>query len=166
MWVPQMRILQARGTSGAMPAPSPDLVGSLILLTAAGWMFHLYRNQRAGRVLLFSSAYLLFPALSLLLKGEAFPPLGPLAKWGCVGVMGLLTAAMINATRKTEGSVLRGLVAAEAERSKVVQEEREEEERKQRIILRAKAYALAEVASAHLPPISVSHGAPARASSG
>lgn len=149
-----------------MPAPSPDLVGSFILLTAAGWMLHLYRNQRAGRLPLFSALFVFFPAVSMFLEWTGFAALHEVSAWVSVGVMGLLTAAMINATRKTEGSVLRSLVAAEVERNKAVREEWEEEERKQRIILRAKACALAEVASAHLPPASVSHRAPASESSG
>jgi len=133
-----------------VPPLSAPVVASLILLTAAGWMLHLYWNRRAGLVPLFSALYLVFPAISLCLMGEGFPSFGPFAEWGCVAVTGLLTVAMIRVTQKTDGSVLRGLVTAEVERSKVAKEKREEE-RQQRVILRAKAYALAEVASAQLP---------------
>jgi len=141
----------ARYVKGTVPHPSAPVVASLILLTAACWMLHLYWHRRAGLVPLFSALYLVFPAISLCLMGGGLPSFGPFAEWGCVAVMGLLTVAMIRVTQKTDGSVLRGLVAAEAERSKVVREDRDREEERQRLILRVKAYALAEVASVHLP---------------
>lgn len=76
----------------------PELVESLVLFAASGWMFHLYGRSRL-RVLLFAAAYILFPAIGLLVQA-----LGASAhhvessKWVIVSANLVLTYSLVRVT--------------------------------------------------------------------
>lgn len=82
----------------------PELVESSVLFTASGWMFHLYGRSRL-RALLFAAAFILLPAIGLLVQGLGAPTTHvELSKWAVVGANLMLTLALIRVTWDEESA--------------------------------------------------------------
>ena len=99
-----------------MVGMSPELIESITLSVAAGWMLYLYHHRRAGRALLFAALYLAFPAVGLGIQAAGLWSMVETAKWFVVTTNVAITVAMIVTTRNETSPLIRALANVEAAR--------------------------------------------------